>query len=62
MTTDVRLHRIVAAHPYPLFFTTAHLYRFPSPYAEFHLHGAQVLPLEKDLLVPFFTEGPANAT
>ena len=31
---DLRLHRIVAAQPYPLHFATiseAHPYRFPSP-------------------------------
>lgn len=34
MTIDTRLHRIVAAQPYPLMFATisgAHLYGFPSP-------------------------------
>lgn len=34
MTIDPRLHRIVAAQPYPLLFATisgAHLYGFPSP-------------------------------
>jgi predicted nucleotidyltransferase len=44
-----RLHRIVAAQPYPLLFATisgAHLYGFPSPDSDFDLRGAHVLPLE----------------
>src|SRR6266436_4407803 len=48
--TDPRLHRIVAAQPYPLLFATisgAHLYGFPSPDSDFDLRGAHVLPLEK---------------
>src|SRR6266498_3821732 len=47
---DPRLHRIVAAQPYPLLFATisgAHLYGFPSPDSDFDLRGAHVLPLEK---------------
>ena len=50
MTTDPRLHRIVAAQPFPLLFATisgAHLYGFPSPDSDFDLRGAHVLPLEK---------------
>ena len=50
MTTDPRLHRIVAKQPYPLLFATisgAHLYGFPSPDSDFDLRGAHVLPLEK---------------
>jgi predicted nucleotidyltransferase len=50
MTMDPRLHRIVAAQPYPLLFATisgAHLYGFPSPDSDFDLRGAHVLPLEK---------------
>ena len=50
MTVDPRLHRIVAAQPYPLPFATisgAHLYGFPSPDSDFDLRGAHVLPLEK---------------
>lgn len=50
MTIDPRLHRIVAAQPYPLIFATisgAHLYGFPSPDSDFDLRGAHVLPLEK---------------
>ena len=46
---DSRLHRIVAAHPYPLLFATisgAHLYGFPSPDSDFDLRGAHVLPLD----------------
>src|ERR1051325_4678771 len=46
---DPRLHRIVAAQPYPLLFATisgAHLYGFPSPDSDFDLRGAHVLPLE----------------
>jgi len=47
---DSRLHRIVAAQPYPLLFATisgAHLYGFPSPDSDFDLRGAHILPLEK---------------
>src|SRR5947199_372850 len=50
MTIDSRLHRIVAAQPYPLLFATisgAHLYGFPSPDSDFDLRGAHVLPLKK---------------
>jgi len=50
MTTDPRLHRIVAAQAFPLLFATisgAHLYGFPSPDSDFDLRGAHVLPLEK---------------
>jgi predicted nucleotidyltransferase len=50
MTIDPRLHRIVAAQPFPLLFATvsgAHLYGFPSPDSDFDLRGAHVLPLEK---------------
>lgn len=50
MTIDPRLHRIVAAQPYPLLFATisgAHLYGFPSPDSDFDLRGAHVLPLEQ---------------
>src|SRR5207249_5642688 len=50
MTIDPRLHRIVAAQPYPLLFATisgAHLYGFPSPDSDYDLRGAHVLPLEK---------------
>jgi uncharacterized protein len=49
MNIDPRLHRIVAAQPYPLLFATisgAHLYGFPSPDSDFDLRGAHVLPLE----------------
>ncbi len=45
---DDRLHRIVAAQPYPLLFATisgAHLYGFPSPDSDYDLRGAHVLPL-----------------
>ncbi len=48
MPIDPRLHRIVAAQPYPLLFATisgAHLYGFPSPDSDFDLRGAHVLPL-----------------
>jgi uncharacterized protein len=48
-TIDPRLHRIVAAQPYPLLFATisgAHLYGFPSPDSDFDLRGAHVLPLD----------------
>src|ERR1051325_11697381 len=50
MNIDPRLHRIVAAQPYPLLFATisgAHLYGFPSPDSDFDLRGAHVLPLGK---------------
>lgn len=50
MNIDPRLHRIVAAQPYPLLFATisgAHLYGFPSPDSDFDLRGAHVLPIEK---------------
>jgi predicted nucleotidyltransferase len=49
MELDPRLHRIVAAQPYPLLFATisgAHLYGFPSPDSDFDLRGAHILPLE----------------
>ena len=49
MTIDPRLHRILAAQPYPLLFATvsgAHLYGFPSPDSDYDLRGAHVLPLE----------------
>src|SRR5215831_5736949 len=50
MTIDPRLHRIVAAQPYPLLFATisgAHLYGFPSPDSDFDLRGVHVLPLQE---------------
>src|ERR1041384_1083241 len=50
MTIDSRLHRIVAAQPYPLLFATisgAHLYGFPSADSDFDLRGAHILPVEK---------------
>jgi hypothetical protein len=50
MRTDPRLHRIVAAQPYPLLFATisgAHLYGFPSQDSDFDLRGAHILPIEK---------------
>lgn len=50
MIIEPRLHRIVAAQPYPLLFATisgAHFYGFPSPDSDFVLRGAHVLPLEK---------------
>ena len=49
MTIAPRLHRIVAAQPYPLLFATisgAHLYGFPSPDSDYDLRGAHVLPLD----------------
>lgn len=48
MLIDPRLHRIVAAQPFPLVFATisgAHLYGFPSPDSDFDLRGAHILPL-----------------
>jgi len=50
MTIDPRLHRIVAAQPYPLVFATisgAHLSGFPSPDSDFDLRGTHILPLGK---------------
>jgi uncharacterized protein len=50
VNTDLRLHRIVAAQPYPLLFATisgAHLYGFPSADSDYDLRGAHVLPVEK---------------
>ena len=50
MIIDTRLHRIVAAQPYPLLFATisgAHLYGFPSPDSDFDLRGAHILPLDR---------------
>lgn len=50
MTIDPRLHRIVAAQPYPLLFATtsgAHLYGFPSPDSDFDLRGSHILSLER---------------
>src|SRR5438128_6611134 len=47
---DSRLHRIVAAQPYPLLFATvsgAHLYGFPSPDSDYDLRGAHILPLQE---------------
>jgi len=49
MTIAPRLHRIVAAQPYPLLFATisgAHLYGFPSPDSDYDLRGVHVLPLD----------------
>src|SRR6188508_2113483 len=48
MTIDPRLHRIVAARPYPLVFATisgAHLYGFPSPDSDYDLRGTHILPV-----------------
>jgi uncharacterized protein len=50
MTIDPRLHRMVAAQPYPLLFPTisgAHLCGSPSPDSDFDPRGTHVLPLEK---------------
>jgi hypothetical protein len=47
MRIDRRLHRIVAAQPYPQMFATisgAHLHGFPSPDSDFDLRGAHILP------------------
>src|SRR5205823_6817624 len=52
MTIDPRLHRIIAAQPYPLIFATisgAHLYGFPSPDSDYDLRGIHVLPLARAL-------------
>src|SRR6266540_5046057 len=59
MTSDPRLHRIVAAQPYPLLFATisgAHLYGFPSSDSDYDLRGAHVLPLEKVVGMEFRDE------
>ncbi len=48
MIIDDRLHKQVAAHPYPLLFATisgAHLYGFPSSDSDFDLRGIHLLPL-----------------
>lgn len=50
MPIDPKLHRIVAAQPYPLLFATisgAHLYGFPSPDSDFDLRGSHILPLKE---------------
>src|SRR5688572_5687400 len=50
MTIDPRLHRIVAAQPFPLLFATisgAHLYGFPSPDSDFDLRGSHILPVNR---------------
>ena len=50
MIIDPRLHRIVAAQPYPLLFATisgAHLYGFSSPDSDFDLRGSHILPLDR---------------
>jgi predicted nucleotidyltransferase len=47
ITTDARICAEVAAHPYPLVFTTvsgAHLYGFPSSDSDVDLRGLHVLP------------------
>jgi hypothetical protein len=50
LTSDPRLLRQVALHPYPLLFATisgAHLYGFPSPDSDYDLRGVHLLPLEE---------------
>jgi predicted nucleotidyltransferase len=50
LTSDPRLQRQVAQHPYPLLFATisgAHLYGFPSPDSDYDLRGVHLLPLEE---------------
>src|SRR4026208_961793 len=52
MTIDPRLHRIVAAQPYPLLFATisgAHLYGFPSPDSDYDLRGVHILPARESV-------------
>jgi uncharacterized protein len=47
ITSDPRLHGIVAEQPYPLLFVTisgAHLYGFPSADSDFDLRGVHLLP------------------
>jgi uncharacterized protein len=47
---DLRLHRHVEQHPYPLLFVTisgAHLYGFPSPDSDYDLRGVHLLPLSE---------------
>jgi uncharacterized protein len=49
MNIDLRLHKQVDEHPYPLLFVTisgAHLYGFPSPDSDYDLRGAHLLSLE----------------
>jgi uncharacterized protein len=48
MTTDPRLQKQIAEHPYPLLFVTisgAHLYGFPSADSDYDLRGVHLLPL-----------------
>ena len=50
MTTEPRLLKEVASHPYPLLFVTisgAHLYGFPSPDSDYDLRGVHVLPVRE---------------
>lgn len=50
MTADPDLRHMLATQPYPLLFATmcgAHLYGFASPYSDYNLRGAHVLPLER---------------
>jgi uncharacterized protein len=50
VTTEPRLLKEVATHPYPLLFVTisgAHLYGFPSPDSDYDLRGVHVLPVRE---------------
>jgi uncharacterized protein len=50
ITTDTRVLRAVAEHPYPLAFATisgAHLYGFASPDSDVDIRGVHLLPLER---------------
>jgi predicted nucleotidyltransferase len=50
VTSEPRLLKEVANHPYPLLFVTisgAHLYGFPSPDSDFDLRGVHVLPVRE---------------
>jgi hypothetical protein len=61
MTIDPRLHRIVAAQPYPLLFATisgAHLYGFPSLHSDFVM-WIDDLALGRERIGPRETDAPA---
>jgi len=50
MQFDPRIHKQIAAQPYPLLFTTisgAHLYGFPSPDSDYDLRGVHILPIRE---------------
>lgn len=50
MIEELRLHKQVREHPYPLLYATisgAHLYGFPSPDSDYDLRGVHLLPLQE---------------